>query len=398
VAFAGGQARRGGVPEKAALIALTIVLVVANVLFALRELDIILRSRAAIETRDPVATLPSLSIIVPARNEERQIEQCVRSLLAQRHPDLEVIVVDDQSTDATRSILERIAAMPPLLRVVDGAPLPAGWIGKSWALVQGSRAARGAWLLFTDADTVHEPLAAASAQQYALEHGYDVVSLLPDQATISVAERIFLPTILFVILLGIGALDDINDPRKREIAIFNGQYVLSSREAYDAIGGHAAVSGAIAEDLELARRFKHDGRFRTCLAGSNALVRTRMYRSFTEIWRGFLKNFGIAARGHVPTAAAGFALLACVSPLSPILLIVLLICGAWTAAIGLAIAMAAVVGIAECGMRMMRFRTGAGVALPLGLALTLAIFSTSLALIAGGHGVQWRGRRYRGGF
>jgi chlorobactene glucosyltransferase len=374
------------------------LLVVANLLFALRELDVILRSRASIETRNPRADLPSLSIIVPARNEERQIERCVHSLLESRHPDFEVVVVDDQSIDATRKILEAIVPAEPRLTVVRGAALPDGWVGKSWALTQGARVARGAWLLFTDADTVHEPLAAASAQRWAIDRGYGVVSLLPDQETIGIAERVFLPTILFVILLGIGALDDINDPRKREIAIFNGQYVLASREAYEAVGGHAAVCGEIAEDLELARLFKRDGRFRTFLGGSNALVHTRMYRSFGEIWHGFVKNFGIAARGHGVTAAAGAALLACVSPISPILLITLVARGEWFAAALLGSAVAAVLGIAEYGMRAMRFRAGAGLALPLGLALTLAIFATSLVLIAGGRGVTWRGRRYGGGF
>lgn len=375
----------------------TAILILANLIFAAQELDIILRSRAGIETKEPSPSMPSLSIVVPARNEERQIERCVRSLLATRHPDFEVIAVDDQSTDATREILDRIAVEEPRLTVLGGGPLPGGWVGKSWALTQGTRVARGAWLLFTDADTVHDPLAAPSSQQWAIDRSYDVVSLLTDQETIGIAERLFLPTILFVILLGVGALDDINDPRKRGTAIFNGQYVLASRAAYTAVGGHAAVRGEIAEDLELARLFKRDGRFRTFLGGANALVRTRMYRSFAEIWRGFVKNFGIAARGHAAKAAAGVALLAGVSPLSPILLVVLLVDGAWSAAAALAVAMAAVLAVAEYGMRAMRFRAGSGLAVPLGLALTLAIFSTSLVLIAGRRGVEWRGRRY-GGF
>jgi chlorobactene glucosyltransferase len=337
-------------------------------------------------------------MIVPARNEERQIERCVRSLLASRHPDFEVIAVDDRSGDATREILDRVATQEPRLAVVAGAPLPQGWIGKSWAIAQGVDVARGEWLLFTDADTVHDPLGASSAQRSAIDGGYDVVSLLTDQETIGTAERLFLPTILFVILLGIGALDDVNDPRKCDAAIFNGQYILASRKAYIAVGGHAAVRNEIAEDLELARLFKRDVRFRTLLAGSNALVRTRMYRSFGEIWRGFVKNFALGARGQGTQAVAGLTLLACVSPLSPILLVGLLFSRAWIAATVLAVAMAAVITIAERGMRAMRFRPGSGLAVPLGLALTLAIFATSLFLMRVGRGVEWRGRRYSGGF
>jgi len=380
------------------LSALTAFLVAANLVFAARELDVIRRSRAVVPTREATGALPSLSIVVPARNEERQIERCVRSLLATRHPRFEVIVVDDQSTDRTRSILDRVGAGESQLRVVSGEPLPRGWVGKPWALTQGARTARGEWLLFTDADTEHHPLAAASALQFALDGGFGAVSLLTDQETAGWAERIFLPTILFVILLGVGALDDVNDPRKREVAIFNGQYVMASRTAYDAIGGHAAVRKEIAEDLELARLFKRDGRFRTFLAGSNQLVRTRMYRSFGEIWLGFVKNFGLAARGHATAALVGAALLACVSLLSPGVLVVLLLQRWWLAAGVLALSMLVVVAIAESGMRAMRFRAGSGFALQLGLALTLAIFATSLVLLRCGSGVAWRGRRYGGVF
>lgn len=376
---------------------LVVALLVANVAFGIRSLDVILRSRARLEPREPDPTLPALSIIVPARNEADRVERCVRSLLAADYPDFEVIAVDDCSQDATRSILDGIAAEHSRLRVIGGAPLPAGWVGKPWALAQGVDAARGAWLLFTDADTEHEPAGASSAMRYALDNGCDVVSLLCDQETIGLAERTLLPTILFVILLGIGPLDDVNDPRKRDVAIFNGQYVLASRRAYDAVGGHAAVRDEIAEDLELARRFKRDGRFRIALLGANGLVRTRMYRSFAEIWRGFVKNFAVGARGQPVRAAAGVALLACVS-LTPVAAIALFARCAWLGGFALALAAAAIAAIAEAGMRLARFRAGAGLGVHLGLAVTLAIFATSLFCTYVGRGVEWRGRRYGGGF
>lgn len=336
-------------------------------------------------------------MIVPARNEERNVARCVRSLLAMTHPDFEVIVVDDRSTDGTRAILADLAARDSRLRVVDGAPLPGGWVGKPWALAQGVAAANEPWLLFTDADTEHEPLAAASAQRTALRGGYAVVSLLTDQETVGAAERVFLPTMLFVIMLGIGAVEDVNDPAKPGVAIFNGQYILVSRAAYDAIGGHAAVRGEIAEDLELARRFKRDGRYRIFLAGAPGLVRTRMYASFRELWDGFVKNFAIGARGQPLAALAGALLLAAVSPLTPVAFVVALAAREWIAAALLAGGTACVVAIAEAGMRRSRFRPGSGFALPLALPLALAIFATSLFKTYVGGGVQWRGRRYGGG-
>jgi chlorobactene glucosyltransferase len=373
-------------------------LVLANVLLAVRALDLIRRSRARIEVCEPDPGLPALSIVVPARNEERQIERCLRSLLAQRHPDFEVIAVDDRSDDATASILDRLAREHEALKVVSGEALPAGWVGKSWALEQGARVARGAWLLFTDADTEHQPLAAASSESFAIAGGYDVVSLLTDQQTIGAAERIVLPTILFTIFLGVGAVDDVNDPRKPQVAIFNGQYILALQKAYRAIGGHESVRGEIAEDLELARRFKRDRRFRIFLAGANGLVRTRMYHSFREIWSGFVKNFALGARGRAVEAVLGVALLACVSPLSPLVAIWLLASRAWAGSVILLLSMAAVIAVVETGMRRMRYPSGSGLWLPVGLAVVLAIFTTSLACVASGRGVQWRGRRYSGGF
>jgi chlorobactene glucosyltransferase len=379
------------------LIVVALLLSAANLIFALRALDVVLRSRANIEPREPKSDLPSLSIIVPARNEEQNIARCVNSLLSTRYPDFEVIVIDDRSTDATLRIVDAIAEGDPRLKVVAGEQLPDGWVGKPWALAQGARVARGAWLLFTDADTEHEPLAATSALQCALENGYGVVSLLTDQQTIGLAERLLLPTILFVIMLGVGGTDDVNDPRKPDVAIFNGQYILVSRVAYDAIGGHEAVRAEIAEDLELARRFKRDGRFRICLAGAGGLVRTRMYVSFAQIWRGFVKNFAIGARGRPFGAIAGTALLACVSPISPIVALVAVLQRQWPAVAVLVLSGAAIIAVAEFGMRRARFRAGSGLALPLGLVVTLAIFATSLYCTFVGRGVEWRGRRYGGG-
>jgi chlorobactene glucosyltransferase len=379
------------------LIVVALLLSAANLIFALRALDVVLRSRANIEPREPKSDLPSLSIIVPARNEEQNIARCVNSLLSTRYPDFEVIVIDDRSTDATLRIVDAIAEGDPRLKVVAGEQLPDGWVGKPWALAQGARVARGAWLLFTDADTEHEPLAATSALQCALENGYGVVSLLTDQQTIGLAERLLLPTILFVIMLGVGGTDDVNDPRKPDVAIFNGQYILVSRVAYDAIGGHEAVRAEIAEDLELARRFKRDGRFRICLAGAGGLVRTRMYVSFAQIWEGFVKNFAIGARGRPFGAIAGTALLACVSPISPIVALVAVLQRQWPAVAVLVLSGAAIIAVAEFGMRRARFRPGSGLALPLGLVVTLAIFATSLYCTFVGRGVEWRGRRYGGG-
>ena len=333
-----------------------------------------------------------VSVVVPARDEERQIEPCVRSLLAMGAELREVIVVDDRSSDATAAIVERIARDDARLRLVRGEELPEGWVGKPWAIEQGVRAASGDWLLFTDADTEHEPTSLAAALAYAREHELDAVSLLTEQTMRTQAERIVLPSILWAIAVGTGPLDDVNDPARAN-ALFNGQYILIRRAAYDGIGGHRAVRAEIAEDLELARRFKADGRFRTALVGASGLVRTRMYRSFAEIWHGFVKNFALGVRGEPWLAAAALAAFALFSPVQPLAFIAALALHAWAPAAALGAGMLAAMAAAAYGMRRFGFARGGAWWLLLGSGVLTAIFVTSLVAHARG-GVTWRGRRY----
>lgn len=369
--------------------------VVTAVAFIARGLTVALRSNDRIDTIEPSGDLPNLSIVVPARNEERQIETCVRSLLTQRYPNFEVIVVDDRSTDATAGILEHLATEDPRLRVIHGAPLPEGWIGKPWALTQGMRHAHGAWLLFTDADTTHEPLASASAVRYALARGVSFLSLLPTQRFETAAERIFLPTILWMIAFGIGSLEAINDPKRTDAAIFNGQYLLCERSAFEAIGGHERVHASIAEDFDLARAVKIDGRFRSMLVGASDLVYTRMYRTFREIWNGFSKNLYIGLKDQPAQAALALVMLAAISPLPEIALAGALRKKKYGKALAAAAAIAATAAGAEVGMRRFRFPKGSAVFFPIGAATMLAIFVNSAFQHHTGR-VQWRGRRYSG--
>jgi chlorobactene glucosyltransferase len=368
------------------------LLVVINLAFAIRSRVISIRSHAAIEPAPVPREAPELSIIVPARNEARQIEQCVRSLLAQDYPHFEVIVVDDRSHDDTAAIVSRLAEEDARVMLVEGEPLPPGWVGKPWALYQGAQHARGEWLLFTDADTIHEPNAATAALVYARAHNLDALSVLTEQVMATPPERVLLPSILWIIAFSIGSLDAINDPAN-ERALFNGQFILVLRHVYHAIGGHEAVHGEIAEDLELARLFKRDGRFRSALVGAGGLVRVRMYRSLREIWEGFVKNFWVGARDQQALAWFGIVLLGCISPLTPLALAVSLALHAWIAAAVLALAMIATIAGAWPGM----YRLGLGVVsslyLPFGIACVVAIFVTSIVRHARG-GVTWRGRRY----
>ncbi len=373
------------------------VLVVVNVLYALASFAAARRPYERVTAHEVREALPSLSIIVPARNEERQIEACAQSLLAQRYRDFEVIVVDDCSNDRTPEILRRIALQDDRLRVVDGEPLPVGWVGKPWALVQGARQATGSWLLFTDADTFHYPESAASTVAAAIERKLDVLSLLTEQDLDTLPERALMPSLFLTILGAIGPIGDVADPRKPRVALFNGQYILASRKAYDAIGGHHAVRGEIAEDLELARRFKRDGRFGIALVGSEGIAHTRMYRSLGEIWRGFTKNFALGLRAQPLSAAFSVFVLACISPLSPLALVWLLVSMQWVAAEVLTVSMALVLAISVQAMRLMKLPAYYAFWYPVGTAFTVAVLGASMTLFASGRGVYWRGRRYGSG-
>lgn len=379
------------VAEVVGLGAVAVALV--NAAFVARTTYMRAHSRLALIPSPPIGDLPKLSIVVPARDEERQIDDCLRSLQAQAYPDFEIVVVDDRSRDATAAIVQGIAARDARVRLVRGAELPSGWVGKPWALTQGASVARGDWLLFTDADTAHEPLASASAVAFARARELDFLSVITDQTCVSWPERALLPTILTSIAFGIGSFDAINDPRRPDTALFNGQFVLARRAAYDAIGGHAAVRGEIAEDFELARLVKRDGRFRAMLVGGAALVRARMYRSFGEIWEGFTKNFALGVRGRPVVAALAIGYFAILSPGTPLLLIVALALHIWVAVAVAAISMFASQAAAEAGMRTFRLPRWSGLWAPLGFAMVLALFVVSLLKHKFG-GVTWRGRRY----
>lgn len=368
-----------------------VVLALVAVVFGLRSVVISLRSTERIVERAG-AELPFLSIVVPARNEAHQVGACVRSLLSQAYPAFEVVVVDDCSTDETARIVAELAQRDSRLRLVRGAALPQGWVGKPWALQQGVMQTRGDWLLFTDADTVHESAAARTAISYALSERIDAISLLTDQVMESAAERVVLPSILWTIIFGTGSLATVNDPKKPN-ALFNGQYIAMSRHAYDEIGGYTAVRGEIAEDLELARRFNADRRLRMRLVGGSGLVRTRMYRSFSEIWHGFVKNFALGVRGEPFLAAFAIAYFALLAPVLPLALIAFAASRETIPALIAGAALVIALAGAEFGMRRARFPRWSALWLPVGISVMVGIFVTSIAKHARG-GVAWRGRAY----
>jgi glycosyltransferase involved in cell wall biosynthesis len=228
----------------------------------------------------------AVSVIVPARNEEVCLGACLESLVAQTGVAFEIIVVDDHSTDRTRAIAESFGGV----RVIEASPLPAGWTGKNNAVTAGARAARGEWLLFTDADTVHLPGSLARAVAEAQEHHADFLSYSPEQIAVTFWEMAILPVVFAELARHYppGKVSDQSSPD----AAANGQFILVRREAYDGVGGHAAVATSLLEDVALARAVKQSGR-KIRFRYADDAVRTRMYRNFSQLREGWTKNLAL---------------------------------------------------------------------------------------------------------
>ena len=229
---------------------------------------------------------PVVSVIVPARNEEASLAACLESLTAQTGVNFEIIVADDHSTDRTAGIAKSFASV----QTIDAAPLPNGWTGKNSALVTATRVASGNWLLFTDADTIHLPGSLARALEEAEANNVDLLSYSPEQIAVTFWEMATLP-VVFAELARQYPPSKVSDPNNPAAAA-NGQYILIGREAYEAIGGHAAIATEILEDVALARAVKASGRKLRFRYGPDA-VRTRMYRNFRQLRDGWTKNLAL---------------------------------------------------------------------------------------------------------
>ena len=225
-------------------------------------------------------------MIVPARNEEACLGACLDSLVAQTGVDFEIILVDDQSTDRTREI----AASRAGVQAIEAGALGEGCSGKCNAAQSGADVARGAWLLFTDADTVHLPGSLERSLREAREHQAALLSYSPAQEVHGLIENAVMP-VVYAELASTYRPKDVCDPASH-VAAANGQYLLITRAAYDAVGGHAAVSHTLLEDVALATAVKHSGRKLRFRFGGDA-VRTRMYRTWRDLRDGWTKNLAL---------------------------------------------------------------------------------------------------------
>ena len=261
------------------------------ILFLLFGLGTVVANSLTVRRFDqyPTAThFPRVSVLVPARNEECNIEACITSLLAQDYSDFEVIVLDDHSSDGTRQILERLALTGSRLKILDGAPLPDGWLGKHWACHQLYQASTGDLLLFTDADTRHEAdMLRASVSALAAE-GADLVTAFPREEVVTLGEHLLVPVIGWGIFTFI-PIRLVQRLRLPALSVTIGQFMLFRAEAYEAIGGFEAVRTEIVDDMCLGRNIISNGYEWRLLDGTHH-VSCRMYHGFWEAVNGFGKS------------------------------------------------------------------------------------------------------------
>jgi len=237
---------------------------------------------------------PAVSVLVPARDEERNIVTCVESLLRQDYPQFEVIVLDDDSHDGTGRLLQAIEARSQgRLRVIRGAPVPPGWLGKHWACHQLAGEAQGKLLLFTDADTVHHPSALQDAVAALEAEGAGALSVLPRQVVGSWGETLVIPILSWTLHTFVPFVL----PRRTPTAV--GQFMLFRRDVYAAVGGHKAVRAEVLDDLALAHNVHRAGLGWAFLDGSRR-VTTRMYHGWRETARGLAKNLFPVFHYNIP--------------------------------------------------------------------------------------------------
>ena len=341
---------------------------------------------------------PLVSILVPARNEQQRVlENCIRSILAQDYGNFEVIAVNDRSTDATGTILRALARSDERLHVLEGQELPPGWLGKPYAMHQALTHARGEWILATDADMIFDTAALRTALDHTLNTRGDALTLIPHFETGSFWERVMIPTWEWVFLM-FTIFYRVHDPKTDRAAGIGGFFLLR-RTLLDRVGGYEALKDEVMEDVRLAERIKRSGA-RLLIDRAPALMRTRMYTNFSEMWECSTKNWFSGVN-----FSFAFALYCVVSMylgavVPPLIALVSLLMPAFvfSGSFTLVFVPAAFSWLFQVlVMAIVSTRSGVSpvyaLTAPLGVALIYAMLFDSSVRITTGRGVTWKGRK-----
>ncbi|MBA3766457.1 MAG: glycosyltransferase [Acidobacteria bacterium] len=334
---------------------------------------------------------PSVSVLIPARDEETNLSACLDCALLQGEVVREILVYDDHSADKTPCIVEDYARRDPRVRLLLPKPLPSGWCGKTFACSQLAAAARGEWLLFLDADVRLRTGVLTYVIAEAQARGVSLLSCWPALELLSFWERVLMPMLNFVVFTLYPAPLAFRRRGDASLGLAHGSCILARRDVYVRTGGHELVRDEIFEDVRLAQAWRARGERSLCLDGQRVLS-VRMYRSFGEIWRGFQKNFFPAFK-HEPSFWAFIALHFSVF-LLPFIIAPLL----WTntgARAFFALELFCVLIIRLSLALRFRHPSLSVVLHPLGEVILIALGLSSWWRCRRGRGVEWKGRRYR---
>ena len=334
----------------------------------------------------------SVSILIPARNEQRSIESCVRAALASENVDLEIIVLDDHSEDQTAAIVRAVAQTDPRIALATAPPVPAGWCGKQFACFVLAGLATKSLLCFLDADVRLQPDGLARMIAALRRSGASLISGFPRQITVTPLEQLLLPLMHFL-LLGFLPLDRMRKYRNPAFGAGCGQLFVADGEAYRRLGGHAAISVSRHDGLTLPRAFRRAG-FRTDLCDATTFASCRMYQSAREVLTGLLKNAteGLAA----PKNIVPFSLVLALGQIAPVILLFYIRSHRVSTALLIAIFTATAASSLPRIIAVFRFRQPLLAALlhPLAILILigiqwLAVFGKLLHVP-----VHWKGRSY----
>jgi glycosyltransferase involved in cell wall biosynthesis len=350
---------------------------------------------------------PSVSIIIPSRNESKRITPCIESMKAQTYPNLEIIIVDD-SNDNTIQVINNIVKDDKRFRIIKEDKLNNGWVGKPHAMQQGSNEAKGEWLLFIDADTSHDPSIVTSTVKFAIKNKLDMLSILSKLVCKSFWEKIIQP-IPTGLLVFISPLAKVNDPNSKN-AFALGPFILIKHMVFNKVGGYKKIKGKIADDVEIAKLLKESG-FKIGLAKAYNLMRLRMYERFNDIWEGWSKNIflGLVQKREIKSKAIQISILLIglfvvfdmiVLPffgiiLSLVVLLLLKISFWWVILI-----LSCILFIISTSFQSIvhkKYSIGNPIYSPLyfiGGIITMGIFLNSALKTLSGKGVKWKGRTY----
>jgi len=374
------------------IVCILLAAILFNLLLNLRALR---KPKSDIELPAPA---PLISILVPARNEEANICVCLESLRQQDYPNFEILVLDDSSTDGTADIVARIASEDNRVRLLRGQPLPPGWAGKTFACHQLAQEARGSWLLFTDADTVHAPAMLRRVLGVALISRAALISGFPYQRTTSIWQKTAMPILFYFMLLCWMPLWWLQRSRCRMPSVAIGQFLFFSAEEYRSIGGHEAVKSRIVEDVWLGIEVSRH-KYRQLTLDLSSLVSCQMYREFGSMWDGITRwLYTVASLSAV--SLVGMIAVVLLLFLAPFVWLVygLLLAQpafAWEVLVALQVT---IVFLARflAGRRFSQSKTSI-ILHPIGVAFLLLVsFYASYQYLTGA-GVKWKGRVYDSG-